>query len=95
MKYEIVDGIMNSTGYVVLYKDDAICYLKWLAKTTIEMYDPKTDDDDDLVEIVKDLIEMVDTIDRNDYTKVKIEECPMSVSNINVMEEKNESISSN
>ena len=88
MKYEIIDEIMNSTGYVVLYKDNAIGYLKWLAKTIIEMYEPKTDDIDSLAEIVKDLIEMVDTIDRNDYTKVKIEECPMSVSNINVMEEK-------
>lgn len=73
---------------VVLKQGEAIA---WLKRETAQMIDDYTDNmynAKDVAEMVREMLEYIDLIIKEDWKWVAIEDCPMSASNINVAEMK-------
>lgn len=73
---------------IVLRKGGAVAWLKREASNLIDDYTDSSYDASDVAKIVEDLLEDIDIILKNDWEWVAIEDCPMAVSNINVVEMK-------
>lgn len=73
---------------IVLKQGEAIAWLKREASNLIDDYTDSSYDACDVAKIVEDLLEDIDTILKNDWEWVAIEECAMAVSSINVVEMK-------
>ena len=71
---------------MVMRQGEAIAWLKKGASNLIDDYTDGSYTADDVADIVKDMLEDIDLILKNDWEWVAIEECPMAVSNINVYE---------
>lgn len=71
---------------VVLKQGEAIAWLKKEASQLIDDFTDSSYDAQDVADIVKDLLEDIDLIIKKNWEWVAIEECAMSVSNINVVE---------
>lgn len=73
---------------VVLKQADAIEWLKKEARNLITDYTDSSYDAESVADIIKDLLEDIDIILKNDWEWAMIEECAMAVSNINVLQMK-------
>lgn len=73
---------------VVLKQADAIEWLKKEARNLITDYTDSSYDAESVADIIKDLLEDIDIILKNDWEWVMIEECAMAPSNINVLQMK-------
>lgn len=73
---------------IVLKQGEAIAWLKQEASRLVDDYTDGNYDAQDVADIIKDLLEDVDIIIKNNWEWVAIEECAMAVSNINVVEMK-------
>lgn len=71
---------------IVLKQGDAIEWLKKEARNIIADYTDSSYDAKDVADIIKDMLEDIDLIIKNDWEWVAIEECPMATSNIQVIE---------
>lgn len=71
---------------MVMKHGEAIAWLKKEASNLIDDFTDSSYDPKDVADIVKDLLEDIEVIIKNDWEWVAIEECPMAVSNINVAE---------
>lgn len=71
---------------MVMKHGEAIAWLKKEASNLIDDYTDSSYDASDVADIIKDLLEDIDLIIKNDWEWVAIEECPMAVSNVNVVE---------
>lgn len=73
---------------IVLKQGEAIAWLKQEASRLVDGYTDGNYDAQDVADIIKDLLEDVDIIIKNNWEWVAIEECAMAVSNVNVVEMK-------
>ena len=73
---------------IVLRQGEAIAWLKKEASNLIDDYTDSSYNAEDVADIIKDLLEDIDIIIKNNWEWVAIEDCPMAVSNINVVEMK-------
>ena len=71
---------------MVLKHGEAIAWLKKEASSLIDDYTDSSYDAKDVADIIKDMLEDIDLIIKNDWEWVAIEECPMATSNIQVIE---------
>lgn len=71
---------------MVMKQGEAIAWLKKEAANLIDDYTDSSYDAKDVADIIKDMLEDIDLIIKNDWEWVAIEECPMAVSNIQVVE---------
>ena len=73
---------------VVLKQGDAIAWLKRETSNMISDYTDNMYNAKDVAEMVREMLEYIDLIIKEDWEWVAIEDCPMSTSNINVAEMK-------
>ena len=71
---------------MVMKHGEAIAWLKREASNLIDDYTDSSYDAKDIADIIKDMLEDIDLIIKNNWEWVAIEECPMAVSNIQVVE---------
>ena len=71
---------------MVLRHGEAIAWLKKEASNLIDDYTDSSYDAKDVADIIKDMLEDIDLIIKNNWEWVAIEECAMAVSNIQVAE---------
>lgn len=71
---------------IVLRQGEAIAWLKKEASNLIDDYTDSSYNAEDVADIIKDLLEDIDIIIKNNWEWIAIEDCPMAVSNINVSE---------
>ena len=71
---------------VVLKHEDAIEWLKKEARNFITDFEDTMYDASNVADIIKDLLENVELIRKKNWEWVAIEECPMAVSDIQVVE---------
>lgn len=71
---------------MVLRHGEAIAWLKKEASNLIDDYTDSSYDAKDVADIIKDMLEDIDLIIKNNWEWVAIEECAMAVSNIQVVE---------
>ena len=71
---------------IVLKQGEAIEWLKKEARNMITDFEDTMYSASDVADIVKDLLECVELIRKKNWEWVAIEECPMAVSNIQVIE---------
>ena len=71
---------------MVMRQGEAIAWLKKEASQLIDDYTDSSYDAKDVADIIKDMLEDIDLIIKNNWEWVAIEECAMAVSNINVVE---------
>ena len=71
---------------MVMKHGEAIAWLKREASEMIDGYTNGNYDANDIADIIKDMLEDIDLIVKNNWEWVAIEECPMAVSNIQVVE---------
>lgn len=71
---------------IVLKHGKAIAWLKQEASYLIDNYTDGDYDASETADIIKELLEYIDLIQKKDWEWVAIEECAMAVSNINVVE---------
>ena len=71
---------------MVMKRGEAIAWLKVEMSNLIDDYTDSSYSAEDVADIVKDMLEDIDTIIKNNWEWVAIEECAMAVSNINVYE---------
>lgn len=73
---------------IVLKQAEAIDWLKKEARNLISDYTDSSYDSESVADIIKDLLEYIDLILKEDWEWVMIDECAMAVSNIMVSEMK-------
>ena len=71
---------------MVMKQGEAIAWLKKEASNMIDDFTDSSYDSKDVADIIKDLLEDIEVIIKNDWEWVAIEECPMAVSNVGVAE---------
>lgn len=71
---------------IVLRHGEAIAWLKKESANLIDDYTDSSYDAKDVADIIKDILENIDLIIKNNWEWVAIEECAMAVSNIQVVE---------
>jgi hypothetical protein len=71
---------------IVLKHSDAIAWLKREASQLIDDYTDSSYDAKDVAGIIEDILENIDMIIKKNWEWVAIEECPMAISNIQVVE---------
>ena len=71
---------------MVMKQGEAIAWLKKEASNLIDDYTDSSYDAKDVADIIKDMLEDIDLIIKNNWEWVAIEECAMAVSNIQVAE---------
>lgn len=71
---------------MVMKHGEAIAWLKKEASNLIDDYTDSSYDAKDVADIIKDMLEDIDLIIKNNWEWVAIEECAMAVSNIQVVE---------
>lgn len=71
---------------MVMKQGEAIAWLKREASNLIDDYTDSSYDAKDVADIIKDMLEDIDLIIKKNWEWVAIEECPMAVSNIQVVE---------
>ena len=71
---------------MVMKQGEAIAWLKQEASNLIDDYTDSSYTADDVADIIKEMLEDIDIILKNNWEWVAIEECAMAVSNINVYE---------
>lgn len=71
---------------IVLKHSDAIAWLKHEASQLIDDYTDSSYDAKDVAGIIEDILENIDMIIKKNWEWVAIEECPMAISNIQVVE---------
>lgn len=71
---------------IVLRHGEAIAWLKKESAYLIDNYTDSSYDAKDVADIIKDMLENIDLIIKNNWEWVAIEECAMAVSNIQVVE---------
>ena len=78
----------NKMEAIVLKQAEAIDWLKKEARNLISDYTDSSYDSESVADIIKDLLEYIDLILKEDWEWVMIDECAMAVSNIMVSEMK-------
>ena len=71
---------------IVLKQGEAIEWLKKEARNMLTDFEDTMYSASDVADMVKDLLEYVELIRKKNWEWVAIEECPMAVSNIQVIE---------